>query len=301
MRKEPIYKRALHSRLSDLLVLLIFNVIPAVSTLLLAQDSVTTKVDTVVLRNLWEESANHPSDTLRGHHFREALIAYLKKAEDPFKAPIPKLYGLADLPLNAKQKLRIITWSHPTIDRENRYMGLAVAQDKNANYHLHHLKDRYLPVGQGFIQESWFNETYRPNKWIGTVYYAGREFRHKQSQHFILCGIAGGTPMVVRRIVEIIHLHEDGQIAFGEPLILYGKKNYRRIMFSHNARIAMTLHPMPTEPFQPERILIDHLSPSQSQFGGLPQFYGPDGSQDILILQKNGTWLFKPDIPVNAL
>ena len=44
-------------------------------------------------------------------------------------------------------------------------------------------------------------------------------------------------------------------------------------------------------------IVFDHLSPSESSFKGQYQYYGPDGSYDVLRF-KRGKWFYKSDFDI---
>lgn len=276
---------------------LLFTLQPAAYGLRAQGDSVNRSV----LEVLWEASSENPSDTVRGRCFRDSLVAHLMRAHDPLDCPIPVLRGLMDLrATQGKMGVRVVTWAHGMEDRTELYMGLVLCQRKGQPVHLTLLNDRRVPLQEGRIEEDWLTFQHTGSAWFGAAYYSIVPFEHGGVACFALCGLAGGSPFVVRRMVETLQIPEEGPIIFGCPVIVYREKNYCRLLFSHGARVAMTLHPLPTSAFAKPRILIDHLCPSHSQYGGIPQYYGPDGTQDALQLQRDGTWLFEEDVLVTA-
>ena len=175
-------------------------------------------------------------------------------------------------------------------------MGILAHQVGGSTVALFPLHDARLPVGRGLIDEQLFTEERTPSNWLGASYYALVPFTWHAQQSYLLLGVAGATELVTRRVVESLQFDKSGAPHFGIPCLMYQRKQYRRMLWSHGRRVAMTLHPIDDG----RRILIDHLSPSRPEFSGMPQFYGPDFSQDVLELSPAGYWVYQFDQEVAA-
>lgn len=251
------------------------------------------------LTHLWEASCASVEDTVLGTQFCDSLAEALRHEEDPVHVEFPAWEGLFTLTLSESPlSVRFITWSHPLPEGGRKHMGLVVVQAKREAAHIIPLHDRQLPLYGGKIEEAWFHERMRPTDWLGAVYVDGMPYHYEGRSCFLLCGLAGGDARVVRRVVETVEVTAEGEVYFGVPCIQYGRQRYHRLMYAHSARVAMTLRPLPASGRRGKLILIDHLSPSRPQYGGLPEYYGPDGSQDALILQKEGIWLHELNVEV---
>lgn len=243
-----------------------------------------------VLRHLWTLSTREIADTVIGEQVQAHLHSRLHNAAD-LHAPLPSLRGLRDLTAS-NGRLRLLIWSHTTPQREIIYLGIAAWLDAQDSLRVTNLTDRRLPVGIGLIDERWFTDVYTPESWIGASYYDAFPFKWQEGQAYLLLGVAGSTPLVARRIIETLFITPEGDLQFGIPCISYRQHRFSRLLFSHSARVAMTLHLIDPR----GRVLIDHLSPSKPQFAGLPEHYGPDFSQDDLTLQEYGVWQYNFDV-----
>lgn len=277
-------------RLSILLIVL------TISTLSYGQSALQSAppISDSALVALWDASTANLADTLPGYKIQQAIIhriALSRKAT----TPLPTLRGMRDLH-SPDSLLRIITWAHSTPEGEWSYMGILAHQVGGSTVALFPLHDARLPVGRGLIDEQLFTEERAPTNWLGASYYALVPFTWHSQQSYLLLGVAGATELVTRRVVESLQFDKSGAPHFGIPCLMYQRKQYRRMLWSHGRRVAMTLHPIDDG----RRILIDHLSPSRPEFSGMPQFYGPDFSQDVLELSPAGYWVYQFDQEVAA-
>ncbi len=247
------------------------------------------------LLSLWEASSRDQADTSLGRQVCHELASRLESAGE-ITARIPHLQGMKDL-LSPDGLLRIITWQHELADRSYLYMGLvAYRAGKRGELRVAELHDRLLPVGDGAIEPAWEGMSCGPSDWLGAGYYDLQPFSYAGGQNYLLLGVAGGSPFVQRRVVETLEVRPDGTLRFGVPAIRGLRSRHSRLLFSHSARVAMTVHFLDDR----RQVLLDHLSPPSPQYEGLRQFYGPDFSQDALRLLSSGEWRFESDVVVEA-
>lgn len=245
-----------------------------------------------VLESLWRQSCAHMEDTLVGAQIRAHLVDTLR-VSGTISLPLPSLPGLRDI-LSSDGRLRLLVWSHRTPLFEIFYMGVVAWLDGGDSLRVSPLHDARMPVGLGLIDDAWLMETRTPSTWFGASYYDVCPFMWQGQRAYVLLGVAGSTPLVARRVVETLLVTAEGDLQFGIPCIAYRRQRLQRLLFSHGARVAMTLHLIDPK----GRILIDHLSPSRPQYSGLPQYYGPDFSQDDLTLGPYGDWVYGFDVIV---
>jgi len=248
---------------------------------------------TAKLLELWERSSRDLYDTACGTLFQQALASRFK-AHGTIDYALPALAGLTDLTASDK-RLRIITWTHALATEETLYKGMVVYLDAKDSLQVLALKDRQIPVKEGYIDEKWFNLPCTPDEWIGAVYYAIQPFEFQGVKAYLLLGVAGRTPLCTRKVVETMYLDATGELQLGLPCLAYSNTRiFQRIFYSYSTRVAMTLQLIA----QGQQVLIDHLAPSSPQYSGIPQFYGPDGSQDRFVLSSGGYWRHESDVLV---
>ncbi|MGP1362351.1 MAG: hypothetical protein ACTTKZ_01530 [Bacteroides sp.] len=270
------------------------NVKGELNTFRTTNDSLASSPTMEHLVALWQRSSANLYDTACGTQIQEALLS-LFTSQDDLQYPIPRLEGMKDLTAS-DGKLRILTWTHTLPDQETCYKGVVVFKSATNQLKITLLKDRLLPVGQGNIDERWFTLSTSPNEWIGAVYYAIEPFEFQGTKSYLLLGVAGHTPLCSRKVIETFYIDATDELQLGIPCLLYSKtKIFQRIFYSYSARVAMTLQFID----KGERILIDHLSPSAPQYSGIPQFYGPDASQDAFVRTESGYWRHESDILVS--
>ncbi|PID90210.1 MAG: hypothetical protein CSA97_04065 [Bacteroidetes bacterium] len=259
-----------------------------------AKRRATDEADAQLL-SLWEASSRNQADTSLGRRVVEELVARLEKAGE-IEAHVPHLQGMKDL-LAPDGLLRVLSWQHEMGDRSYLYMGVvAYRAGRRGELRVVALEDRQLPVGDGNIKPEWERMSFGPAEWLGAGYYDIQDFSYADGQNYLLLGIAGGSPFVQRRVVETLEVRPDGTLRFGVPAIRDLRSRRCRLLFSYNARVAMTVHLLDNR----RVVLLDHLSPASGQYRGMPQFYGPDFSQDALRLLSSGEWRLEKDVVVEA-
>lgn len=246
------------------------------------------------LQEYWSHSSQNLYDTACGTQFQSELMSRLS-ASKAIDYQLPELAGLTDL-ISPDAQLRVITWTHALSSEETLYKGIVVYRPQKDSLRVLALKDRHIPVKQGYIDDKWFNLECSANEWIGAVYYGIQPFDFQGIKAYLLLGVAGRTPLCTRKVIETLYIDTTGDVHWGLPCLAYSSAQiFQRIFYSYSTRVAMTLQLIE----KGKKVLIDHLAPSSAQYSGLPQFYGPDGSQDAFVLSEGGYWRHESDVLIS--
>lgn len=269
--------------------------LPSRASKLILESSTTTPDEFAHLKFLWQRSSENLTDTACGSGITNELL-HLFTTHPQLSRPLPTLTGLTDL-LAKDGRLRLITWTHNLPSGETLYKGVVAHLDINDSLHLTQLRDRMLPVGAGHISEEWFNSPASPDRWFGAIYYEVEPFEFQGTPAYLLLGVAGHTSLCTRKVIETLYIDATGDLQFGLACLSYSpRRTFHRIFYSYSARAGMTLHFIKDG----TQVLIDHLSPSAPQYSGLPQFYGPDASQDVFTRSEVGYWRHETDVVIAA-
>lgn len=288
-KKHPL-RAILLTALPFLLTLPLYGASPAPT-----DSTQVSSPDFTHLNDLWRRSSADLADTACGTEIAQELTRLFQ--EQPLSLPLPTLSGLKDLTAS-DGRLRLLTWTHALrASGETLYKGVALHRDAADSLHITLLRDRQLPVGAGHIEEAWFNTPASPEQWFGAVYYEVEPFDFQGTPAYLLLGVAGRTELCTRKVIESLYIDATGDLQFGIPCLSYSpRRTFHRIFYSYSSRVAMTLHFIKGG----SQVLIDHLAPSAPQYSGLPQFYGPDASQDAFTRTEVGYWRHEADVIVSA-
>ncbi|RME19057.1 MAG: hypothetical protein D6799_02010 [Bacteroidetes bacterium] len=199
---------------------------------------------------------------------------------------------------------RIITWNLPKNDGTHVYFGfIQMWYKKNKSsapeYRMYVLND----VSDNIKNNP---ETYvgSPQKWFGMLYYQMIDC----IDYWLLLGWDGHEKLVQRKFIDVLYFKTDGTPVFGKDVFKIPKKNPKRIMFQYSADVTMTLR----YDTKKNGIVFNHLSPESDDpyLKEQYQFYGPDGSFDAFVRNRNkweliedvdvrneqGTYTRKPDV-----
>ncbi len=210
---------------------------------------------------------------------------------ESFAYPFDSLKNDVAFLMNKDKTFRIITWNFPKNDGTHLYFGFIqhwFKEQKSTEpiYRLHVLID---------VSNTLKNnpETYvgNPDKWFGMLYYQLIEAK----DHWILLGWDGNEKLIQRKFIDVLYFKKEGTPIFGKDVFKIPKKNPKRIMFQYSADVVMTLR------YEPKKntIVFSHLSPESDDtyLKNQYQFYGPDGSFDAFVREKD-KWKLIEDIDV---
>jgi hypothetical protein len=221
-------------------------------------------------------------------------IAVDKKALD---FPFDSLHEISTL-APANKKFKLITWNIQKDDQTHLFFGFLMVNNSRrvkkgfmkhetlTNYEYFKLVDK-----SGSITNP---ETHigTPDKWFGMLYY---ELIEEAEDYYTLLAWDGNTKLVCRKFIDALYFKPDGTPVFGKDIFKFQKKNPKRLMFEYSSDVTMSL----TYNDKSNSIVFSHLGPREegSVMEGLPQYYGPDGSFDSMILKK-GKWILVEDTDV---
>ena len=214
--------------------------------------------------------------------FKNAL-----QQENSFKCDFGKLTKISKL-VSDDGKLKIFTWHIQFSDGNFKYFGFIQYQNKK-NKLIIELTDQ---------SEKMTNPeqlTLNAENWYGALYYKIISKKIKKQTYYTLLGWDGNNNYSNKKLIDVLTVSSDGFIQFGAPIFEYQTQIKNRIIFEYGEQVSMVLR----YDTDYKMIIWDHLAPSQKQFAGQFQFYGPDFSYDALVFKK-GFWNFLEKVtPLN--
>jgi len=203
--------------------------------------------------------------------------------EGSFDFPFDSLKYLGKI-YSPDKLLRIFSWNLPMLDGTHRYFGyIQHKSSKNGSIKLYFLDDSKNSrlTNDGI---------YTHDNWYGALYYEIVKTECKGKIFYTVLGFAFNNYLTNYKIVDVISFNND-EIIIGSPIFKFEESLYFRKIFEYSARVSMILR------YEKDRSLIvyDHLSPSQPDYEGQYQFYGPDSSYDGLEF-RNCFWNLIEDL-----
>ena len=190
--------------------------------------------------------------------------------EESFDFPFDSLKYLGKI-YSPDRLLRIFSWNIPMLDGTHRYFGyIQYRSSKDGSIKLYFLDDS---MNSRLTSDG----VYTPDKWYGALYYEIVKAECKGKVFYTVLGFAFNNYLTNYKIVDVLSFKK-GEIIIGSPIFKDKESlNFRKI-FEYSARVSMMMR------YEKDRSMIvyDHLSPSQPDYEGQYQFYGPDSSYDGL-------------------
>ncbi len=229
---------------------------------------------------------------LKKNEINNYLIEYFGeflKKEDSWKANYDSVNYLSVLNSD-DNKLRVITWNLNYSDGSFKYFGFFQYKYKDCLY-VYFLDDKKYD-DEGFERHYMTN-----SEWFGALYYELITTKWNSRTFYTLIGWDGADYLINRKVVEVLNFDRRGIPSFGKKSFKMDKVYTNRLVFEYANRATMLLRYNAKQ----EVLVMDHLSPAETKFKGMFQFYGPDFSYDALIFRA-GRWHFMNDIdPENAI
>ncbi len=199
-----------------------------------------------------------------------SLFDRILLVDSSFYYPFDSLRNMGKI-YSSDQLVRIYSWNIPLRNGMHKYVGYVQYFNKK--------KDRihlvFLNNVSGVLPEN--GRDYDANNWYGALYYEIIPNECEGEMSYILLGFRFNNFQTNTKIIEVLNVL-DNDIRFGTPVFHLEKVIKNRIIFEYSARVAMMLR------YDDElnMIVFDHLSPTEPQYEGEYQFYGPDFSYDGL-------------------
>lgn len=132
------------------------------------------------------------------------------------------------------------------------------------------------------------------NKWFGCIYFDLVTKNDKKNTYYTLLGWDGNNLLTNKKIVEVLSFRS-GNPKFGYSFDIDGVTK-KRLIFEYSEQVIMSLKWNE----KMKMIIWDHLSPIETKYEGMYQYYGPDFTYDGLIFKKK-MWQFVSDLNVNNI
>lgn len=207
------------------------------------------------------------------------------KLDSSFIFPFDSL-KVAARPYSPDKTIRVISWFYALDNGSYQYFGfIQTAPDKkNGGSKLFELTDRPDITNPE-------NSVLSAGKWLGALYYKILRNKVDNRIYYSILALRYHDVLVTKKIVEILYFDEWDNPVFGAPIIQYDKKLKHRLVFEYSAMATMNLR------YDDKKgmIIFDHLSPSETRYAGMPQYYGPDLTFDGLQFKKN-KWQYIPNL-----
>ncbi len=186
------------------------------------------------------------------------------------------------------KKLRIYNWNLAYFDGTHKYFGFLQYHHARNDIKLFKLEDMsefHGEPGRNFKSHI---------EWYGALYYEIITKKWNRNTYYTLIGWDGGDFFINRKVIEILNFSRRGLPEFGRKMFVVNNTRTGRMIFEYASRATMLLRYNSKH----DIIVIDHLSPPETKYAGMRQYYGPDMSYDALRF-KGGRWFFESDIDPN--
>ncbi len=136
----------------------------------------------------------------------------------------------------------------------------------------------------------------KPELWFGALYYNMTKAQHGDKTYYLLFGFDGHSYFNKQKLIEAMHIAEDGTISFGAPIFKYtrGKKEKKRtfvesrFILNYSAEVSISLNWSDLY----EVILFDHLILAGGSYGQGPA-YVTDGSYEAFQITGEGLFFIE--------
>jgi hypothetical protein len=280
-----------------------------------AELSAQRKADFIILEDsivaLHQSMIAEPNIITR-YQKNEELLLLLEETlrlKNSFSHPFSSLQTISVLTSKDK-KLRIFTWYLINNQKVYEHFGfIQTFDEENKEYKLFSLTDKWSkilnPEGQMLTC----------NNWYGALYTDIIEMESSTKTYYTLLGWNGGTVFSQQKLIEIITINKKGIPSFGANIFRgYSKARTLRIVFEYAKNAHFTLaYDMQsfaqrsatkdkktrkywTDTTYTDMIVFNQLIPMDESLAGISQFMVPEASLNSGFIQKDGKWVFKPDV-----
>jgi hypothetical protein len=227
---------------------------------------------------VYEQKISEIFDTLRKttdderkmkiNHGLLSLFDEILSLDSSFYYPFDSLKNMGKI-YSSDTLVRIYSWNLPLSNGTHKYF-----------VYFQHLERKNGPVQHVFLYNKSNNppdsvQIYNSENWYGALYYQVLRNECESRVSYTVLGFRFNDYLTNSKIIdEIVFTETD--IEFGSPVFRSGNKVNNRVVFEYSARVAMMLR----YDSEHQMIVFDHLSPTEPQYKGKYQFYGPDSSYD---------------------
>ena len=213
--------------------------------------------------------------------------------EETFETDLTKVNNALTL-TNEAGDVKVITWQMPDSTFSYVRFGLVAVKTRRGVV-VTELKDKLKELPEIDFRR------FTAEEWPGALYYKMIPIKSKGADQYTLLGYAPSEELN-RKIIDVLEVKSNGMIRFGAKVFqvetfedkLFRKAPYRLIL-KYNSEYSASVQWKEKE----ERIVMDHLSPSDIKLKGVYQMYGPDFTYDALYWE-DGWWKLDEKTRINS-
>jgi hypothetical protein len=228
----------------------------------------------------WEKvlATQNPEDRIAENERLKNIVSALLDKQDP-KAP-PSTYktnnfqsidGFSDL-ISNDSLFRIINWVFPTEGDQKVFNTLF--------FHFSPNLKKWTAL-QAVAKNAQSNSAY---------YYQLITTADRFYTYYTLLGWQQTNPLTQRKVIDVVYVNKAGELHSARKLPASDSIT-STLTYEYGARNTMKLNFIPEQNW----ILMDHLSPPDSRYEGIYEYYGADFSFDAL-QWEDGKWVLQEDI-----
>ncbi|MCK5906746.1 MAG: hypothetical protein KAG37_04105 [Flavobacteriales bacterium] len=229
-----------------------------------------------VLGELGKTIISTKDETLRIEN-NEVFRNFLKKAIELDKSFDFKFDSVRTMSVlkSEDEQFKIYNWAFPFENGTYLYYGFVQLKTERG-IRVIELYD------QSDVISSYKYRSFYPEKWFGALYYRILTREHKGQTYYTLLGWDGNSPYTTKKIIDVLTIKYGEEIEFGAPIFdLYSEitpKPQRvppppyRMVYEYASMVSMKLNWEESDQY----IIMDHLSPLNSDKKEFANYYGPD-------------------------
>ena len=253
-------------------------------------------------------------NTIRRYQKNDSLLYLLEETlelKNSISYPFDSLKTISVL-TSSDKKMRIFTWYLVNDNAMHEHYGFVQTyNEEKKQYRVCALIDKWKrinnPPAQVLTCDSWF----------GAVYYELIEVKSTNgTTYYTLLGWNGGDIFSQRKIIEVLSVNNKGVLSFGMPVFKGYAKAARtmRIVFEYAKYSPFLLHydrqtytektnrkdkktnKYIVDTLTTDMIVFNRLIPMDESLQNIPQFMVGEASMNDAFVEKDGKWIYKPDI-----
>jgi len=246
-----------------------------------------------MLHHYFDSLANAGNDSERESINQKIVDKFRVVLEDPrsFDYPFDSITH-AGILKSEDNRIRLYNWNVPYQAGYNIYYCF-LQYRKEDTLLTHQLHDRSEKI------ENPESKLLSKDNWYGALYY--RIIKNKgrfDKFYYTLLGYDPHDYLTNIKVIDVLSFNKEDEPVFGAAIFKNRQEMSKRLLFEYSEFANMMLRYDKDK----KMIVYDHLSPSQPQYEGQREFYGPDFSYDGLKFE-NGIWntYFDLDLRLNEI
>ena len=212
---------------------------------------------------------------------------------------------------SSDKKIRIFTWYLISDDGIHEHYGfIQTYNEEKQRYRICTLIDKWQrinsPAAQPLACENWYGAVYSEIIETKTL---------NNKTYYTLLGWNGGNIFSQRKVIDVVSIDKKGVSSFGAPIFQgYTKTRTMRVVFEYAKRSPFILryekqshteksavrdkktNKYTIDTLSSQMIVFNRLIPIDESLQQIPQFMVGEASMCDAFMEKDGKWIYKPDI-----